>query len=147
MKLLKSCALLLVATTCVIIPPAKARESTACYTVDATRGWQYLQLSNTFSQVVSIEGEWTVDVINYGRVGPGGYGTVENYATSDYAGSPYDTNIPLGALLIGEPGAPYSWLNEPQQLTKPVHNVALRINDDDLALGNNYGAIRVCFTN
>lgn len=143
MKLLNSCALLLVATTLVSMPPAKARESTACYTVDATRGWQYLQLSNTFSQVVSIRGEWTVDVINYGRVGPEGYGTVE----TDYASAAYDNDIPLGALLIGEPGTPYSWLNEPQQLTKPVHNVALRINDDDLALGDNYGAMRVCFTN
>lgn len=143
MKLLKSCVLLLVATTLVGIPPAKARESTACYTVDATRGWQYIQLSSTFSQVKSIRGEWTVDVINYGRVGPEGYGTLE----TDYVGVPYDEDIPLGALLIGEPGSPYSWLNEPQQLSKPVQNVALRINDDDLSLGNNYGAIRVCFTN
>lgn len=143
MKLLKPCALLLVATTLVSAPSAKARESTACYTVDATRGWQYLQLSNTFSQVVSIRGEWTIDAINYGRVGPEGYGTIE----TEYNGLPYDEDIPLGALLIGEPGTPYSWLNEPQQLSKPVNNVALRINDDDLALGDNFGAIRVCFTN
>lgn len=143
MKLLKPCALLLITTTLISVSPAKARESTACYTVDATRGWQYLQLSNTFSQVVSLQGEWTVDVINYDRVGAGGYGTV----APDYAGTPYDEDIPLGALLIGEPGSPYSWLNEPQQLSKPVDNVALRINDADLALGDNYGAIRVCFTN
>lgn len=146
MKLLKSCALLLITTALVGVSPAKARESTACYTVDATRGWQYLQLSNTFSQIVSIRGEWTVDVINYDRVGPGGYGTVETDYT-DYAGTPYDEDIPLGALLIGEPGSSYSWLNEPQQLSKPVNNVALRINDNDLALGDNYGAMRVCFTN
>lgn len=144
MKFLKSCTLLLAATTFVVnIPSAKARQSTACYTVDATRGWQYLQLSNTFSQVASIRGEWTVDVINYGRVGPEGYATVE----AEYSSLPYDTDIPLGALLIGEPGSPYSWLNEPQQLSKPVNNVALRINDDDLALSDNFGTIRVCFTN
>lgn len=143
MKFLKPCVLFLLATTVVGISPAKARVSVACYSVDATRGWQYVQLSSTFSRVSKIRGEWTVDVINYGRVGPGGYGTID----TDYAGAPYDADIPLGALLIGEPGAPYSWLNEPQQLSKPVSNVALRINDDDLALGDNFGAIQVCFTN
>jgi hypothetical protein len=145
MKLLKSCALILIATAFVNTPAiARMRSGAACYSVDAKRGWQYLQLSNTFSRVASIEGEWTADVLSYGRVGPGGHTDI---ADEDYSGYKYDATIPLGALLIGAPGTPYSWLNEPQSLSQPVSNVALRINDDDAALENNFGSIRVCFSN
>lgn len=141
MKSLKLIALFLMTATLTSLP-AKARESIACYSVDSTRGWQYIQLSNTFSRVESIDGEWTVDSISFDRVGPEGYGEV-----LEYKGTKYDEDLPLGALLIGAPGSPYSWLNEPQMLTEPVNNVALRINDADLALRDNYGSIRVCFTN
>lgn len=122
--------------------PAQAATDRACYSVDAKRGWQYLQLTGSFSRVESIRGSWTVDVINYDRVGARGYN-----ADTEYMGYKYDATIPLGALLIGVPGAPYSWLDQPQSLTQPVTNIALRINDDDLALGNNLGSLRVCFSN
>jgi hypothetical protein len=144
MKLLRSCALILIATTFISVPAYARRQGTACYSVDAKRGWQYLQLSNTYSRVVSIRGEWTADVLNYGRVGPGGH---TNIVEEDYSGFKYDATVPLGALLIGAPGAPYSWLNEPQTLSQPVSNVALRINDDDVALEDNFGSLRVCFGN
>ncbi len=122
--------------------PARADANQACYSVDAKRGWQYIQLTGSFSRVESIRGDWTVDMINYGRVGAKGYDT-----DGDYTGYKYDETLPLGALLIGVPGAPYSWLDQPQALAQPVTNIALRINDDDLALGNNLGSLRVCFGN
>lgn len=123
--------------------PADARRpSDACYSVDAKRGWQYLQLSNSFSRVTRIRGSWTVDVINLNQVGPQGYSEID-----EYDGFTYDETIPLGALLIGVPGLTYSWLNEPQQLSQPVNTVALRINDDDFGLENNFGALQVCFSN
>lgn len=142
MKSFRIVALLLVAAAIGSALPARANDSQACYSVDAKRGWQYIQLTGSFSRVESIRGSWTVDVINYDRVGARGYN-----ADTEYMGYKYDETIPLGALLIGVPGAPYSWLDQPQALTQPVTNIALRINDDDLALGNNLGALRVCFSN
>lgn len=142
MKPLKLLTLSLVVAAATSLP-VNAKDSTACYSVDAKRGWQYLQLSGTFSRVTRIRGSWTVDVINQERVGAEGYGAV----LEEYNGSQYDPTLPLGALLIGNPGEPYSWLYEPQQLSQPVENVALRINDDDLALADNFGSIQVCFSN
>ena len=133
---------LLCLSAAIAAPAVQARDSDACYSVDAKRGWQYIQLSGTYSEVESIRGSWTADVINYDRVGPRGYSD-----NAEYLDFKYDSDLPLGALLIGVPGAPYSWLNEPQRLTQPVTNIALRINDDDLALGNNFGTLRVCFSN
>lgn len=147
MKPLKLLTLMLFTATAIGSFPfaADARPSTACYSVDAKRGWQYLQLSSTYSQVTRIRGSWTVDVSNFDRVGPQGYSDISTI--EEYAGFTYDETIPLGALLIGIPGSTYSWLNEPQQLTQPVTTVALRINDDDLALENNFGTLQVCFGN
>ncbi|GAB4376499.1 MAG: hypothetical protein Kow00121_23700 [Elainellaceae cyanobacterium] len=133
---------LLVITATLASLPTQARESTACYSVDAKRGWQYINLTNSFSRVDSIRGKWTVDVVNFDRVGPEGYAQVE-----EYNGFNYDDTLPLGALLIGVPGSTYTWLSEPQQLEQPVTNVAIRINDNDLALADNFGSLRVCFSN
>lgn len=142
MKPLRILALTLMTVASTTATPVQAGRGDACYSVAAQRGWQYVQLTGTFSRVESIRGEWTADVINYDRVGAEGYPVL-----SDYTGFKYDETLPLGALLIGVPGAPYSWLGEPQPLSQPVTNIAMRINDDDLSLGDNYGSLRVCFSN
>jgi hypothetical protein len=147
MKLLKLLTLSLLTVTAIGSFPASgdARTSTSCYSVDAKRGWQYLQLSNTYSRVTHIRGSWTVDVLNLNQVGPQGYSNLSDI--EGYDGFTYDETIPLGALLVGVPGSTYSWLNEPQALLQPVNVVALRINDDDFTLGNNFGSLQVCFGN
>ncbi|NJO42452.1 MAG: hypothetical protein HC769_14070 [Cyanobacteria bacterium CRU_2_1] len=147
MKSLKILALVLVFTL-PSLPASADRDDDgeACYSVDAKRGWQHIYLAGPFSRVLSIDGTWTADLTTLDRVGAEGYVGEESF-TGDYSGLQYDEDLPLGALLIGVPGASYSLLNTPQDLTQPIINVAMRINDNDLNLGDNLGSLRVCFGN
>ncbi len=118
-----------------------------CVTVDARRGWQDFGLRGTFARITSISGNWSVDAQNYQSVGAFGHGGRDAERLAPYNQYKYSQRFPFGALLVAIPNSGYSWISQPQQLSRSTNSVSMRINDADNALGDNSGSMRVCFGN
>jgi len=116
-----------------------------CFNVSSKQGWQYFNLRGPYNSIASVEGNWTVDYRRYPGVGPEGHNQPGLEPYNQYK---YDQNFPFGALLVQIPtdGYGYVWVRGSQQLPKPITRTAIRINDSDIALGDNSGVLRVCFT-
>lgn len=76
----------------------------------------------------------------------GSFAILDNLAVNLYNGYKYDQNYPFGALLISFQNEEYVWVDRPQQLPQAVSRVKMTINDDEPALGDNAGALKVCFS-
>jgi pimeloyl-ACP methyl ester carboxylesterase len=131
-------------------PSAAAKpESNGCVSVDSKLGWQHFNLPGNFTKVASISGGWSVDTRSYAPVGAAGHTGNDAELLEPYKQYKYDQNFPFGALIVDIPtdGHGYIWVQEPQQLPKPISETTIRINDADNALGDNEGNLQVCFGN
>jgi len=115
-----------------------------CVNVSSQKGWQHFNLRGTYHSIASVEGSWSVDSHRYKPVGAQGH---NEPGLEPYNHYKYDQHFPFGALLVKIPtdGHQYIWVRGPQQLPKPITRIDMRINDSDIALGDNSGVLRVCF--
>lgn len=115
-----------------------------CFSVDSKQGWQYFNLNGSYTRVTSVSGGWSVDARSYGQVSAGGHSEPGLEPYNQYK---YDQGMPFGALFVDIPtdGHGYVWVSGSQQLPKSITRTAMRINDADSALGDNAGALNVCF--
>ncbi|GAA6619648.1 hypothetical protein [Scytonema sp. NUACC26] len=120
-------------------------QSTKCFNVSSRDGWQYFDLGGPYTRVARVIGGWSVDGRNYLPVGPKGHSEPGLEPYNQYK---YDQNFPFGALFVDIPtdGHGYIWVQGSQQLPKPITRTSIRINDSDVALGDNSGVLKVCFS-
>ncbi|OBQ10506.1 MAG: hypothetical protein AN482_09560 [Anabaena sp. LE011-02] len=116
-----------------------------CFNVSSKQGWQHFDLGGHYDHIASVEGNWTVDYRRYAGVGPKGH---NEPGLEPYKQYKYDQNFPFGALFVEIPtdSHGYVWVRGYQKLPKPITRTAIRINDSNIALGDNSGVLRVCFT-
>lgn len=121
-------------------PPAQK----ACFDVDSRKGWQHHSLPSSFTRIASISGSWSVDDRNYRRVGSEGH---LEPGLEPYNQYKYDKGYSFGALLVDIPTQSYGYIRASgaQQLPQPISQTSMRINDSDDSLGDNGGALNVCF--
>lgn len=122
-------------------------SSPACVSVDSKNGWQTFNLPGQFSRIVGITGAWTILQGNHSFVGASGYAGEEANILAPYNDNKADRNSPFGALLVQLPNSGNQWISSPQSLNQPISQIAMRINDADGGLGDNSGALQVCFGN
>ncbi|MBG6158780.1 hypothetical protein IWQ52_004861 [Labrenzia sp. EL_159] len=99
---------------------------------------------------VSYAGSWSVISGMYKPVGPRGYSGSDAKKLGPLYGYKFDQSYSFGEMLVRDqtgrivPFAEFAALavNTPD----PAGNYAFRINDVDLALWDNAGAIRVCIS-
>jgi hypothetical protein len=129
--------------------PQQTQHSSACVPVDSRSGWQRFSLPGTFTKVASISGGWSVDARSYAPVGASGHNGRDAEGLAPHNQYKYDQGFPFGALIVDIPtdGYGYTWVSQPQQLSKPITETTIRINDADNALGDNEGSLQVCFSN
>ena len=121
-------------------------NATGVTSISSQTGWQqtglYLNAGDKFYVDYS-GGSWTVDYKNFPYVGPAGY--TADIDKTIVPGYEFDTSVPYGYLLgevdngkeirIGDNNGPF---------TADVSGLlSLRINDSDVTLGDNDGAITV----
>jgi hypothetical protein len=112
--------------------------------IAADQGWQRVQVPRRAS-MIEISGSWNVHHA-HGRVGPEGYsGALGARMDREYPQLKYAPAIPFAALLGRVDGGAMTWINQPSFGVIPGTTLDLRINDSDEALGDNVGALEVCF--
>ena len=127
--------------TNIIAAPASCTGSSC--TIISTTGWQQtpltLQQGATFS-ILYTNGTWTVDKINFEKVGPDGYPS--NRDSQIGAGCKVDESLPYARLLgqIGS-GSAFSIGGGGTFTANASGVLALRINDLDNCLPDNDGSI------
>ncbi|MGX1099972.1 hypothetical protein [Amorphus sp. MBR-141] len=142
--------LLIVAAVAIAAPAAAA---THCLDVDARRGWQYLELPDSFMIDWYFDADWTVDARSYPPVGVEGHRGADATALEPYAGFKLVRSLPFGRLLYtdGDIVANYAALDEELEAAARVGRpldaarLGFRINDADAALADNAGKATVCF--
>jgi hypothetical protein len=120
-------------------PSRRNGNNVACHTVSPRAGWQTFRFAKPVSRITSISGRWIYWPGTFPAVGPGGQ-----------AGRRGALLMPAGhynegALLMRFPGGRISNPTGPRSLARAATSVQLRINDQDIFLGDNSGAMRVCF--
>jgi hypothetical protein len=123
-----------------------SRHMKANPSVSSREGWQQMPLSIGKGEkftVFYVAGTWTVDVRNFPRVGPGGYGSAIDGRI--FQPCKLVAGQPFGKLLgrVGESGTAFA-VDADGTLTAPDSGTLfLRINDADRCLGDNGGSITV----
>lgn len=132
--------------------PECSPPSEYCVSITSRSGWQDLHLPGSYLKVLSIRGGWSVDDAKYSRVGAVGHTGYAAQSLAPYNQYKYLHDIPFGALIlyipsyIPEKSGELKWIAKPQMLPKWIGKDALmRINDADESLGDNGGALQVCF--
>jgi hypothetical protein len=139
----------------VLAPMACAGAALAaphCVTVDARKGWQKFKIPLA-NWIVSISGAWTVDAAKLASVGAEGHLGAAAQKLAPFAQHKYLKDAPFGAPLItqlDEILVARALRRLPGEAAKVgrmrgANEVYLRINDGDQALGDNAGALTVCF--
>lgn len=121
-----------------------APDTSSCVSVSATKGWQTFRFERPVSRIASIKGGWSVDDARYARVGAAGHTGKDAKRLAPHGKLKFDAGEPFGALLIAE-GSSHRPATAPMSLAAATTDVKLRINDADAALGDNGGALTVCF--
>lgn len=121
---------------------ASLTDDLVCVNVSSTGGWQQFDLGGESYYIASISGSWSVDDRRYRRVGAEGHNEPGLEPYNQYK---YDQGYPFGALLVDIPNYGYIWADGPIDLPAPITSTSIRINDADVALGDNAGQLRVCF--
>jgi hypothetical protein len=118
-----------------------------CVSVDSRQGWRRFNLPRNFTKIASISGGWSVDTARYTSVGASGHTGRDAELLTPYNNSKFDQRFPFGALLMGS-GQGTLWIQSPSSFSSaPFGAVDMRINDADNSLGDNAGALQVCFSN
>ncbi|WP_180900413.1 hypothetical protein [Martelella soudanensis] len=132
---------------------ASAEAATECLTVDARKGWQTMESEGGFFFDAGWRGAWSVDAVNYDPVGPFGHSGSAAQALQPYEQYKYETSLPFGAMLVEMNDEVMSLDSFVQLLDEEADELysaphafyAFRINDSDRSLGDNGGAIELCF--
>lgn len=126
-------------------PHCNQNKTSACFNVSSRQGWQYFNFPTTFTRITSIEGSWSVDSRSYASVGAYGHTGESANRLAPYNQYKYDQKYPFGRLLVDIPNYGYISIDHPQTLPRGINSTAMRINDQDNALEDNAGSLRVCF--
>lgn len=123
--------------------PAVAGASD-CVDISSQRSWVPLRFEGGGGGVVrSISGSWTVDARSYPRVGAGGHTGDAAARLAPFASSKVVGWANFGALLMRDAGGNIRPVSVGTVI--PGGTTHFRINDSDQSLGDNQGALRVCF--
>jgi hypothetical protein len=130
-----------------------AEAATECLTVDARKGWQTMESEGGYFVDAGWRGAWSVDAANYDSVGPFGHSGSAAQGLQPYEQYKYETSLPFGAMLVETDDEVMSLDKFVQFLDEEAYDLysappavyAFRINDSDRSLGDNGGAIEVCF--
>ncbi|MES0879609.1 hypothetical protein [Roseibium sp. SCP14] len=116
--------------------------------VQSKKGWQRLVLPDGKIRKVSFSGGWSVISGLYKPVGPRGYSGRDARNLGPLYGYKFDQSYAFGEMLVRDqagrivPFAEFAALAINSR--DPAGAYAFRINDKDIALWDNAGAIRVC---
>lgn len=121
-------------------------DADVCTFVDAGKAWQSFSFPSPVRYVTSVGGAWTVDAANHEPVGAGGHVGPAGAKLEPYSAYKFDRTQPFGALLVApSAGSGHQAVTGPAPLRfGPVSQLRMRINDT--ALGDNRGALSVCFS-
>ncbi|MBN9669681.1 hypothetical protein [Roseibium aggregatum] len=130
--------------------PSLAQAADHCIDVQSKQGWQRLSLPNGKIRKVSYRGGWSVIAGTFKPVGPRGYSGQDAAKLGPLYGYKFDQSYAFGELLVRDqagrivPFAEFAALavNTPN----PAGVYAFRINDKNIALWDNAGAIQVCIS-
>jgi len=119
-------------------------------TVQSQKGWQQLSLPPGKIRQVGFSGSWSVINGMYKPVGPRGYSGQDAKKLGPLYGYKFDQSYAFGEMLVRDqagrivPFAEFAALAV--NAKDPAGVYAFRINDKDIALWDNAGAIRVCIS-
>ncbi|WP_422375531.1 hypothetical protein [Roseibium sp.] len=128
--------------------PSSALAADHCVTVQSKKGWQTLSLPGGKIRKVGFSGSWSVITGLYKPVGPRGYSGQDAKKLGPLYGYKFDQSYAFGEMLVRDqagrivPFAEFAALAV--NSADPAGVYAFRINDKDVALWDNAGAIRVC---
>lgn len=130
--------------------PSAALAADHCVDVQSKKGWQQLSLPGGKIRKVGYSGAWSVIAGMYKPVGPRGYSGPDARKLGPLYKYKFDQSYAFGEMLVRDqagrvvPFAEFAALavNAPD----PSGVYAFRINDKDVALWDNAGAIRVCIS-
>ncbi|MCX2723452.1 hypothetical protein [Roseibium salinum] len=109
-----------------------------------------MPIPNGKIQRVGYSGAWSVIAGQYKPVGPRGYSGEDAAALGPLYGYKFDQSYAFGELLVRDQAGMIVPFAEFAALAvnsgDPAGVYAFRINDKDVSLWNNAGAIRVCVT-
>jgi hypothetical protein len=143
----------ILARLCLFLPIFAASAAEAadfCVDVQSKQGWQQLSLPPGNITNIRFSGGWSVIAGMYKPVGPRGYTGQDAQKLGPLYGYKFDQSYAFGEMLVRDqagrivPFAEFAALavNAPD----PAGVYAFRINDKDVALWDNAGAIRVCIS-
>lgn len=130
--------------------PLPAFAADHCVDVQSKKGWQTISLPQGKIQRVAHSGRWSVIAALYKPVGPRGYSGQDAKKLGPLYGYKYDQSYAFGEMLVRDqagrvvPFAEFAALAV--NARDPAGVYAFRINDKDIALWDNAGAIRVCIS-
>lgn len=133
-----------------ILSTTTAIAADHCVDVQAKKGWQRLSVPDGKIRKVSFSGSWSVISGLYKPVGPRGYSGQDAQNLGPLYGYKFDQSYAFGEMLVRDhagrivPFAEFAALAVNSR--DPAGVYAFRINDKDIALWDNAGAIRVCIS-
>ncbi|WP_305986381.1 hypothetical protein [Roseibium sp. MMSF_3544] len=142
--------LLLSVFSLILLFPNLVQAADYCLDVNAKKGWQGVTLPHGKISQVGFSGSWSVIAGLYGPVGPRGYSGSDAQKLGPLYGYKFDQSYAFGEMLVRDqsgrivPFAEFAALAV--NARDPAGNYAFRINDSDVALWDNAGAIRVCIS-
>ncbi|TYC67199.1 hypothetical protein FMN63_13980 [Stappia sp. BW2] len=138
---------------CLLLPvffSSAAFAADHCIDVQAKRGWQQLSLPVGQITGVRYSGGWSVIASTYRAVGPRGYSGEDARKLGPLYGYKFDQAYAFGEMLVRDQAGrivPFAEFAALAVNTRDPSGVyAFRINDKDIALPDNAGAIRVCIS-
>lgn len=130
--------------------PAPALAADHCLDVQSKKGWQRLSLPDGKIRRVAYSGKWSVIAALYKPVGPRGYTGQDAKKLGPLYGYKFNQSYAFGEMLVRDQAGrvvPFAEFAALAVNTRdPAGVYAFRINDKDIALWDNAGAIRVCIT-
>ncbi len=130
--------------------PMSSMAADFCVDVQSKKGWQQLALPDGRIRKVSYSGGWSVINGMYKAVGPRGYTGREAQKLGPLYGYKFDQSYAFGEMLVRDhagrivPFAEFAALAV--NTRDPAGTYSFRINDKDVALWDNTGAIRICIS-
>ncbi len=133
---------------CVI--PGFAQAADYCIDVQSKKGWQQLAVPDGRIQRVSFSGAWSVINGLLRPVGPRGYAGEDAKKLIPFSEYKLDQSYAFGEMLVRDQAGRIVPFAEFAALAVNAHDpagtYAFRVNDKDIALWDNAGAIRVCIS-
>ena len=131
-----------------LVFPSASLAADYCVNVQSTKGWQTLSLPGGKIRKVGFSGGWSVINGLYKPVGPRGYSGQDAKKLGPLYGYKFDQSYAFGEMLVRDQAGrvvPFAeFVALAVNASDPAGVYAFRINDKDIALWDNAGAIRVC---